>query len=226
MKKFLIETHCHTDETSNCAKMPAADMVKLYHSKGYDAIVISDHLHNYTFRTLKKTIPEPTWDEKVNYFLKGYREAVREAEKYDNFKVYLGAELRFDENDNDYLLFGLSEEKLYKMDGIIEMKPSKGLELIHGLDCVIIQAHPFRDDCVILEPGLCDGIEVYNGHTTDSRNDIALAWAERFNYKMTAGSDFHGGEINAGILTDVLPENESELRDLIYSGNFELKIHE
>lgn len=178
MKKYLIETHCHTSETSNCGRMPAAEVVNLYRDAGYDGLIISDHLHNYTFRTLKKTNPDSTWEEKVEFFLKGYNAALTEAEKYDDFKVYLGAELRFDKNDNDYLVLGLSEEKLMKMNGVIEMRPEKGLEFVKSLDCAVIQAHPFRDDCVVMKPGVCHGVEVYNGHSADSRNDIALEWAK------------------------------------------------
>ncbi|MBQ8782905.1 MAG: PHP domain-containing protein [Clostridia bacterium] len=227
MKKYLIETHCHTDESSNCGKMPAAEAVRLYRSLGYSGMLISDHLHNYTFRTLKKSNPNPTWEEKVEYFLKGYKSALNEAKKYDDFKVYLGAELRFDKNDNDYLIFGLSEEKLLKLNGIIEMRPEKGLELVKSLDCAVIQAHPFRDDCVVMKPGICHGVEVYNGHSTESRNDIALEWAQKFDFIMTSGSDFHGGtEPNGGIYVDVMPKNEDELRDIILSKNFELKTNE
>ena len=226
MKKYLIETHCHTDESSNCGRMPRAEAVKMYHAMGYNGMMISDHLHNYTFRTLKKTIPDPTWEEKVEYFLKGYKAALKEAENYPGFKVYLGAELRFDKNDNDYLLFGLSEEILLSLDGIIEMRPEKGLELVKSKGCAVIQAHPFRDDCVVMEPGVCHGIEVYNGHSTESRNDIALEWAKKFGFIKTAGSDFHGGIPNSGILTDTLPNDENELRDLILSGDFDLKTDE
>ncbi len=227
MKKYLIETHCHTDESSNCGNMPAAEMVKLYRSLGYSGMVISDHLHNYTFRTLKKTIPDPTWEEKVEYFLNGYKHAKKEAEKYDDFKVYLGAELRFDENDNDYLIFGLSEDKLLKMDGLIESNPEKALNFIKSLKCGIIQAHPFRNDCVVTKPGICDGVEVYNGHSNDSRNDIALLWAKKFDFIMTSGSDFHGGsEPTAGIYVDSLPQNEDELRNIVLSRDFEIKTPE
>ncbi len=224
MSRFLIETHSHTAETSNCGNMPAADMVKLYHSKGYNGLVITDHLHNYTFKTLKKLNPDPTWEEKIEYFLKGYNEAVNVAEKYPNLKVYLGAELRFDKNDNDYLIFGLDVNKLMKLEGVIEMRPEKGLELIKSLGCAVIQAHPFRDDCVVMKSGICHGVETYNGHSAESRNDIAFAWAERFDYIKTSGSDFHGGtDPNAGIISEYLPKDEYELRDLILSGNFQLK---
>lgn len=199
-------------------------MVRLYHSLGYSGIVITDHLHSYTFRTLKKTNENPTTEDKLEYFLKGYKAALKEAEKFDGFRVYLGAELRFDKNDNDYLLFGLNEDKLYKIVEMIESKPEKALKSIREMDIAVIQAHPFRDDCVVLKPGICDGIEVFNAHSADSRNDIALLWAEKFSFIMTSGSDFHGGgKPEAGIYIDELPSNENGLRDIILSGSFRLK---
>lgn len=226
MKKYLIETHCHTDETSNCGKVPAAEAVRLYHSMGYSGMLISDHLHNYTFRTLKKTNPNPTWAEKIEYFLKGYKAALKEAENYPGFKVYLGAELCFDNIDNDFLIFGLSEEILLSLEGVIEMRPEKGLEVIKSKGCAVVQAHPFRDDCVVMKPGICHGIEVFNGHSTESRNDIALEWANKFGFIKTSGSDFHSGTPSGGIISDFLPDNEIELRDLILSGKFDLKTNE
>lgn len=227
MRKYLIETHCHTDETSNCGKMAAAEAVRYYQSLGYDGLLITDHLHNYTFRTLKKSIPDPTWEEKIEYFLKGYEAALEEAKKVENFRVYLGAELRFDENDNDFIILGLDREKLLKLNGIIEMKPEKGLKLLKSLDCGIIQAHPFRNDCVVMKPGILDGIEVFNGSRNESRNDIAFEWAKKFGYIMTSGSDFHGNHPpNGGIYVSEMPEDEYELRDLILNNIFELKINE
>lgn len=224
--KHLIETHCHTQETSNCAHMPAEKVVKLYVSMGYDGLVISDHLHAYTFkRKILNENPQATWEEKVDCFLKGYKAALKEAENHPGFKVYLGCELRFDEFDNDYLIYGLSEEKLRDMKDIHEKETYEGFKILEEHGCSIIQAHPFRDDMTIVEPGHYDGVEVHNGHPGhDSRNDIAFEWAKHFDYIMTSGSDFHGEhKPNSGIFVDELPEDEEELRQLILSRNFSLK---
>ncbi len=225
MKKYLIDIHCHTAETSNCGQTPAAETVRLYHSMGYSGIMISDHLHSYTFKTLMKTNPNPTWEEKIDYLLKGYKGAVKEAENFSEFNVYMGCELRFNENDNDYLVFGLTEEKLQKMDKVMEMETNDGIKFVKNLGCVVIQAHPFRYNSTVIKPGILDGVEVFNGHKGHkSHNDIALIWAKKYNYIMTSGTDFHGEhDPNSGIYTDVLPKNSEELRDLILSGNYELK---
>ncbi len=222
MKKFLIDIHCHTSEVSNCGQTPAAETVQLYYSMGYKAIMVSDHFKSGYFLS---DDPEATWEEKVDYFMSGYNSARKEAEKIGDFKVYLGAELRFDENDNDYLLFGLSRDKLLKMEALPSMNIEDGVNLIHQLDCIIIQAHPFRKGCTIITPGILDGIEVFNGHKGhNSSNDIALKWAKKFGYIMTSGTDFHGEhDPTSGIYVDNIPENEIELRDLILSGNYDLK---
>lgn len=226
MENYLIEIHSHTKETSNCGEMVAAKAVKVYISKGYSGMMITDHLHSYTFKRKMKLKIFPSWDDKIDCFLKGYRAAMKEAVKHENFKVYLGAELRFDENDNDYLVFGLTEEKLRRMDGVLAMETEDGIRFVQSLGCTVVQAHPFRNHCMIVPPGILDGIEIFNGHPGhDSRNDIATYWAEKFDYKIrTGGSDFHGEyEPNSGIYTEILPQNEAQLQQIIVNNQFTIK---
>ena len=227
MDKYLIEIHAHTDEVSNCGRMPAADAVRLYYSLGYSGIMFTDHFHRYTFKKFLKKNPDASWDDKVDYFLTGYRNALEEAKKYDGFKIYLGCELRFDENDNDYLVFGLSEDKLRQMKNVYEYETEDGIRFVQKMGCTVIQAHPFRDNMTVIEPGILDGIEIHNAHPNhDSRNDIAKLWADKFDYKIrTSGSDFHGEYMpNSGIFTSVVPENEAELQKIIVNGEFELNL--
>lgn len=224
MGKYKIEIHAHTDETSNCGRMPAAEAVRLYNALGYNGIMFADHLHSYTFKKMLKKNPNATWDDKIDYFLTGYKNALKEAENFPGFKVYLGCELRFDENDNDYLVFGVSEDKLRQMKDVITVETEDGLPYVRSMGLTVIQAHPFRERMTIVDPKLLDGIEVHNGHPNhDSRNDIAKMWADKFDIKIrTSGSDFHGEYLpNSGILTDILPENEEELQKIIKENKFE-----
>ena len=228
MKKHLIEIHAHTDESSNCGKMPAEQVVETYRSKGYSGIMITDHLHHYTFkRKLLVENPNATWDDKIDYFLRGYKLALKKAEEYDDFKVYLGAELRFDENDNDYLIFGLSEKLLRSLKDLYTLEYEDGLTLLREKGCTIIQAHPFRNNCTVIDPKLLDGIEIHNAHPNhDSRNDIAVIWADKYDFKIrTGGTDFHGDVPPlSGIYVDKIPENEKELQNLIINCDFEIKM--
>lgn len=221
MRKYLYETHCHTSETSNCGKAPAADVVRHYKELGYDGIAITDHMHRYTFRKLGSNA---TREEKTNHFLAGYREA----KKYEdeNFSVILGMEIRCTENDNDYLVYGFDEDfvdaqYLSEFSSLEEIR-----KMVDDNNLILYQAHPFREGMVIVEPRLLDGTEVYNGHGGhDSRNEIAWAWAEKYNLPKLSGSDFHGETLmeTGGIY---LPERVTDSRrfcQLLKEGKYELK---
>ena len=69
-----IDLHVHTSEVSSCGRVPAAEMARLYHKAGYDAIVITDHL----IAGKNQEMPMP---ERVSWYLSGYRAAKAEGEK-------------------------------------------------------------------------------------------------------------------------------------------------
>ena len=90
---------------------------------------------------------------------------------------------------------------------------------------LLIQAHPFRGKCTPAPAELLDGVEVLNLNPRhDSRNDLALAYAEEHHLLMTAGSDCHrpGDEGTTGILAETLPEDSFGYADLIRSGKYTL----
>ena len=81
--------------------------------------------------------------------------------------MLLGAELRFHGSDNDYLLFGLTEDFLYRHRKIMEMDPASFHELAQKEGILFVQAHPFRNGLKIVDPKHLDGIETYNAiHAT------------------------------------------------------------
>ena len=54
------------------------------------------------------------------------------------------------------------------------------------------QAHPFRNHMRVVSPRALFGMEIINRNPRhDSRNDIAKAWAEKFDLHQIAGSDCH-----------------------------------
>lgn len=186
MKGYLFDTHIHTEESSSCGRVPAAEVVARYKSLGYRGIVITDHMH-------KESIDRHggTYKENVDCFLKGYRAAKALAD--ENFKVILGMEIRFLENDNDYLVYGFNEEFLYSRDLAHIPTLEDFMPIAKENNLAVFQAHPFRTGMEVKAPGIVDGVEVYNGHGNhDSRNDIAYHWAEKFGFRKLSGSDFHG----------------------------------
>lgn len=219
--QYLYETHCHTDESSRCGKVPALETAKMYKEEGYAGIMITDHFNTFTFEKAGLK----TWDEMVDYHMRGYRLAKQLED--ENFRVFYGQEIRFErENDNDYLVFGMSEEYLRAHPFITDLEDYEAFyNLVHPDGIAVFQAHPFRNRMAVVPPALLDGIEVYNGNKRhDSRCDIALAWAEKFGLRKLSGSDFHQYEdfARGGILANRRADSENDLRDIILAGDYSI----
>lgn len=190
MSEFLYEMHFHTKDTSNCANVKACDAVEEYIKAGYDGIVVTDHLSPSTYMKYgRELLP---WKKKIDFFLRGYKEAVKAAKGRIN--ILLGMELRFrtSEGDNDYLVYGITEEFLYKNPDLLSLDSKKLYQLAKENGLLVFQAHPFRVGMKITNPQFLDGIEIFNGNPRhNSSNDIAEAWAKKYNLLVTSGSDYH-----------------------------------
>lgn len=184
---YRYETHLHTSETSPCGKVKAAEAVRLYKKAGYTGIVVTDHY----FRGFFERHPFMNWDRKIDLFLAGYRNAAEEGRKL-GLEVHLGMEIHFNENANDYLIYGFDEAFLREHKRMYRMTLKEFRELTAGRGIVIVQAHPFRPRMIPAAPELLDGVEVYNGNPRhDSSNHLALEYARDHRLKMLSGSDFH-----------------------------------
>lgn len=219
--KYLYETHFHTSEVSNCANVAAADAAEMYKAVGYSGVLVTDH---FSTDCLTNSYQGKNWKEKIDYFLKGYHEAKKH--ETENFSVMLGMEIRFDESDNDYLVFGADEDFLYKNEWMtkLSLKQFRKLALENNLS--IVQAHPFRINMTTTNPRYLDGIEVFNGNRRhDSANEIAEMWAERSLLLKTSGSDFHELEdlARGGVYSDIKIGTSKEFRSALLAGRLEPK---
>ena len=186
---FLYEMHLHTAEVSTCGRVPAEEAMRLYRQEGYAGVVVTDHLNDITFGRMKHA----SWRRKIAYFLRGYQ--LCKALETERFTVLLGAELRFRGSNNDYLIYGLTEEFLLRHPRLLDMNPEQFHRLAQEEGLVFIQAHPFRNGLTVVDPRYLDGVETHNGNPRhDSRNEIAKAWAQKFGLLQTSGSDFHQRE--------------------------------
>ena len=219
---YKIELHCHTAETSPCGRVGARELVQLYKQAGYDGLVITDH-----FTASVEGSPEDCdWNTVLNKFLSGYRTAFDEGKK-QGIKVYLGAEIRFPQNMNDYLVFGLDEKLLKAMPWVYCSSLEEFFNIAEQNGLLIIQAHPYRNPCSPAPVEFLHGIEVYNGHKGhDSHNEEALTLANKNGLIPTTGSDCHYLHAvgTAAIRTSVLPETVKDIVDILYDGDYELEI--
>ncbi len=216
--KYKYDLHCHTSPVSFCAVHSVKDIINTYIKNGYNGVVITNHINAQTFMEQ----PTSRWKDLMEYFLSDYREALKVAK--GKLTVLLGAEIRFHENANDYLLYGVDEEFLLKHEHMTHVGVKAFSKLARENGVLLFQAHPFRNGMTITRPELLDGIETYNAHPRhDSRNELAELWKEKYNLLCSAGSDTHRtDDIGSGILTDIEIKDNQTLIEVLKSGNFEI----
>ena len=216
---FKTELHCHSNDVSACAQVNANDIVEKFSKKGYSTLVLTNHFSRGTYKHVGAT----SWEDWIDKFINGY-EKLKEAAK-GKMNILLGMELRFDENDNDYLVFGITRSFLEKISDVFELNPHVFHKIANENGCLFVQAHPFRNRMTVVPPYDLDGVEVFNGHMGhDSRNSIAEAWADKFNLIKTSGTDFHYNDspANGGIFTECEITSMEQLVEILKSGNYTL----
>ncbi|MBQ5950913.1 MAG: PHP domain-containing protein [Lachnospiraceae bacterium] len=217
---YRYELHLHTMETSRCGHVRAADQVRTYHRLGYQGLCVTDHLHD-TYLSLMDCHDD--WNECVRRYLYGYHLAKEEGERL-GMDIIFGVELRFPENESDYLIYGIDEDWLYRNPFVCRMDHRSFFEK-YGNEVLIIHAHPFRNndtvyyDCV-------HGLEVVNCNPRhDSRNHLALELAKQNPHLYrTVGSDAHriGDEGRSALLSEVRIPDSYAMARVITSGNYGL----
>ena len=190
---MLFDTHVHTSESSSCGQISGADIAKMYKKAGYDGIVITDHFVPYYFYDLYKGIE---WEALAERQEKGYLAAKAEGDEI-GITVLYGCELRFDGNSNDYLVYGMPNSFLRENPDIFSWGINKFSKFAAQNGFLVFQAHPFRNDMMIVDPSCLYGVEVYNGKPIKDlyeRNAFANLWADRYGLRKIAGSDCHNEE--------------------------------
>lgn len=215
-----FDIHIHTAETSKCGTVSAPDTVRIYKSLGYDGIVITDHLHE-TYISLQNCRDD--WQECMTRFLFGYEEAKRTGDEIGLF-VALGAELRFPENDSDYLLYGIDEAFLRAHPYLYRTDHASFFQEFGGR-ILIVHAHPFRN-CDVVYHDSVHGLEIVNCNPRhNSRNELALRLAEE-NPRLhrLCGSDAHrpGDEGRAAVLFEGEVRDSFDVKRAIESDRYRL----
>lgn len=188
---FKYETHCHTSPVSACAKASPEDTVRFYKEIGYDGVFITNHFIDGNMNPDAKKLP---FREQIDYFCQDYERAVEEGNKV-GIHVFFGVELAY--KGTDFLVYGLDADWYKRHPEIAEMKKTEELELMMSENCLIVQAHPYREayyiDHIRLFPRHVHGVEVWNACQPDAANKMAELYAEHYGLLRFAGSDNHWG---------------------------------
>ena len=182
--KFKTELHCHSLPVSLCSKVYAPELAALYKKRGADTIVLTNHFTPVHAEGISK-------DEMVSNHIKAYRDLKKEAEKLGMNAIF-GMELRFIQNINDYLVFGIDEDDTNTIYDYMQRSIEEFYAEFKNEKNCIIQAHPFRNNMTLVSPDVLDGIEVFNMHPeANSRIAVAARYAKENNLLITGGTDFH-----------------------------------
>ena len=217
---FKTELHCHSKSISQCARVSNEEIIEKFTEAGYTTLVLANH---FTEGTQNNHGCQGDYQAFVTKFLNAYEDLKKDAE--GKLTVLLAMELRFNENSNDYLVFGIDERFLRENEDIFDLNPEKFSKIARENGLLFVQAHPFRNTMQVVRPDFLDGVEVYNGHKGhDSRNEIANMWADKFGLIKTSGTDFHYNHApaNAGIKTEYEIKDMATLIKTLKEGTYEL----
>lgn len=182
--KYKTELHAHSNPASACGDLPPESVVRIYSEIGYTSLVLSNH-----FLTQMRFYGDK--EKALKAYLRDYHIAQEYGEKY-GINVILGCEIRFPENTNDYLLFGIDEDFLYEAYNMLNSNISEFSKWFRKDSRLIIQAHPLRNGSTPAPIELLDGIESFNMHPNhNSRVGQSAKLAREHNLIITCGTDYH-----------------------------------
>jgi len=217
-KYYKTELHTHTSPVSGCSDIDTKRLVEIYKENGYDSVVVTNHF--------MAQLQGETVEEKVKWYLEDYYKCLEEG-KRSGINVILGAELRFTENSNDYLIFGICPDEMVQIYKLLPYGIDEFYRQYKNEKNVILQAHPFRNGMEKVKPESLDGIEVFNLHPNhNSRIGIAAKYAYENNMIATCGSDFHhyGEECLCGILTREPLKDSYDVANVLKAGAYRMTI--
>lgn len=215
---YKYDLHIHTSNVSRCAHTPAKELVRAYKALDFQGIVITDHFGDPSYLNGYGDIP---WEDKVDIFLQGYKEAKEEGDKI-GLDVFLGVELRLIPKI-EFLIYGMDEDFLKKNEGLQNLTPKELYDLIRRNDLVMYQSHPYRKGVEQAPMEYMDGIEVINGGQPEDVNEKAYAVAKQHGLSMIAGSDNHRcGEDKCGIFTETTIKDSKDLVRVLKEGKYKM----
>ncbi len=179
---YTTELHAHSRPVSACGDFPIGDVIGFYREAGVNSLVLTNHLN-------------PLWAEgnahdSAEEYLSDYRLGQKLAGEY--FNIILGTEIRFPENNNDYLVYGISESDIEHFITLIPYGIETFYREIKNDKNVIFQAHPLRQNMSAIPFGYVDGIETMNMHPKHhAKPSVAFKIAKQHDLLVCGGSDFH-----------------------------------
>ena len=175
------ELHAHSYPVSACGDFSPEEVVEFYKQAKVTSLVLTNHLN-------------PRWTDgdrkqRAQEYLSDYKRAKEYAK--DELNVILGVEIRFNENDNDYLVYGVEESDIELFISLIPYGIENFYKEAKNDRNLIVQAHPLRKNMVLAPVDAIDGIESMNMHPNHhAKPSVTFKYAKENSLIVTGGSDF------------------------------------
>lgn len=216
---YRTELHAHTLPISPCSEFSPEALVEVYRGTGVDAIALTNH---FTPAHLSKQSPE----DFARDYIAAYRDFKACAEAAGITAIF-GIELRFAENSNDYLLFGVDEADVLDICNYVPLGLERFAKEYKRESMLLIQAHPKRNGMTDMPLACLDGIEAFNMHPGhNSRPAIAARMANEAGLISTGGTDFHhpGHEACCLLRSKEMPTDSHSLAALLRRRDYVLDV--
>ena len=220
---MLIDLHAHSSGISRCCQIPAEEVLKTAKEYGIDGIVLTNHYQKSYLQ-----------NDDADAFAKAYVEEFHYTEKIAEelgMKVFFGVEVTTELYKNVHMLvYGVPEKFVLENPRVFELNQEELYKLVKVYGGVLVQAHPFRNGCTVLDTAYLDGVEI-NCHPlygNSYQKDLMEIAAEN-KLLLTCGGDYHADTYRAhcGMYLPDDIGNNNELRDyLLDTKEVKLCIHE
>ena len=204
--------------------MLAHQLVEALYCGGYSGCVLTNHFLSGNTSLDRKL----KWEDFITAYSSDYRFAKKFAEKYD-IDIIFGLEEHIGEG-KEILCYGVTPDILIANPELASGNVQIWHRIMQENNCLCIQAHPFRSNGFIENPGVLparfiDGIEVFNAGNSETDNEAA----EEFAVSNPCLIQLSGGDAHSvsrvckgGIESPCRIRNEKELVEVLKSGKYNL----
>lgn len=223
--EYLYDPHTHTKEVSSCGWMPAQEVIGLYHSRGYAGIAVTDHLHEGYISSLSC---RDDWQACVSDYMRGYQLSLQKGKEL-GMEVIFGAEIRFPQNNRDFLIYGIDEAFLRRNPYPHRLGHQAFYENFKD-EVLMIQAHPYRDYDKVgeeIHTEWLHGVETLNANGRhDNQNHLAEELCRQYPHLFClCGSDTHrpGDEAQVALVFNHRVRDSYEYMAAVKSGGYSFR---
>ncbi len=220
---MFLDLHAHTKAISHCCRVSTDDVFRIANEKGYDGLVIANHYS-------KEYFSSQSYDSWIESYVEEWENCKRQAEKYGMISLN-AIEVSMDYLSGLHLLiYGVDDKFIRENKRLNEMSLKDLYDLCKKNGCLLIQAHPFRNEVPIQDVRYLDGLEInshpkyrhcYEKEIVDVANKNGLI--------LTAGCDFHGDServLGGMFLPDDIKTEKNLTTFLIVTKEYNIKYYD